>query len=149
MEVHMVADMEVDKVTDKVADMEVDKAADMTADIQNEVYEAWNVRKQSVLGRSCLMQNVPCLLREAIVILRAMASLTIASLFYQHKKQMIQYRQFRVIFVENIWKSGGVGVLQLGAAGWWRLIHISTRNEKSQEANGGKACCCLLNVFPT
>ena len=34
------ADIEVDKVTDKVADMEVDKAADMTADIQNEVYEA-------------------------------------------------------------------------------------------------------------
>ena len=65
------------------------------------------------------------------------------------KKQMIEYRQFRAFFVENIWKSGGVGVLQLGAAGWWRLIHISTRNEKSQEANGGKACCCLLNVFPT
>ena len=146
----MVADMEVDKVTDKVADLEVDKAADMTADIQNEVYEAWNVRKQSVLGRSCLMQSVPCLLREAIVILRAMASLTFASLFYQHtQKKMIEYRQFRAFFVENIWKSGGVGVLQLGAAGWWRLIHISTRNEKSQEANGGKACCCLLNVFPT
>ena len=89
MEVHMVADMEVDKVTDKVADMEVDKAADMTADIQNEVYEAWNVRKQSVLGRSCLMQNVPCLLREAIVILRAMASLTFASLFYQHKNKWL------------------------------------------------------------
>ena len=89
----MVADMEVDKVTDKVADMvedmEVDKAADMTADIQNEVYEAWNVRKQSVLGRSCLMQNVPCLLREAIVILRAMASLTFASLFYQHKNKWL------------------------------------------------------------
>ena len=62
MELGMVADMEVDKVTDKVADIvadvEVDKAADMTADIQNEVYEAWNVLKQSVLGRSSLMQSV-------------------------------------------------------------------------------------------
>ena len=43
-----------------VGDMEVDKADDMTADIQNEVYEAWNVLKQSVLGRSCLVFNAKC-----------------------------------------------------------------------------------------
>ena len=28
-----------------------------------------------------------------------------------------------------------------------RLIHISTRNEKSQEANGRKAYCCLLIIL--
>ena len=53
MEVDMVADMELDKVADKVADIVVDRAAD-----KKKVYKAWNVLKQSALGRSCLMRSV-------------------------------------------------------------------------------------------
>ena len=51
-----VADMKVDKV----ADMEVHMVANMEVDkVQNQEYKAWNVLKQTVLGRSCLMRSVP------------------------------------------------------------------------------------------
>ena len=79
-EVDMVADMEVDKVADMVADMAADKKNGWHGvghggrhgggqggrqsgrhggwHVQNQVYNAWYILKQSLLGRSSLMRSV-------------------------------------------------------------------------------------------
>ena len=60
--------------------------------------------------------------------------------------QGLFWNKFKLIFCKSFVRKETGGVQSSGTRSK-RLIHISTRNEKSQEANGRKAYCCLLIIL--
>ena len=58
--------------------------------------------------------------------------------------QWLFWNKFKLIFCWSFVRKEAVQSLVPPSK---RLIHISTRNEKSQEANGRKAYCCLLIIL--
>ena len=58
--------------------------------------------------------------------------------------QVFFWNKFKLIFC---WSFVRKEAVQSSVPPSKRLIHISTRNEKSQEANGRKAYCCLLIIL--